>query len=204
MLDIFKIFIGFNIISCEFNLGFIEWVCDFFECYGVIICLIYDVEWCKVNFFVILGDVGFGCFGIVFFGYIDVVLVKGQNWDIDFFVVYVVDGKLFGCGVCDMKGFIVVCLVCLLVIVQDCLYILLYFLFFYDEEVGCLGVCELLVDLQQNDIKFIGVIIGEFIMMQFVIVYKGKCFYCCLVYGYVVYLLCLYLGINSIDYVVMM
>ncbi|MFX6759922.1 M20/M25/M40 family metallo-hydrolase, partial [Acinetobacter baumannii] len=79
----------------------------------------------------------------------------------DPFVAHVADGKLFGRGACDMKCFIAVCLARMPAIAQDRLHIPLHFSFSYDEEVGCLGVRELLADLQQNDIKPTGVIIGE-------------------------------------------
>ena len=43
--------------------------------------------------------------GIVFSGHTDVVPVDGQDWATDPFAVTEKDGKLYGRGTCDMKGF---------------------------------------------------------------------------------------------------
>lgn len=52
----------------------------------------------------------------------------------------VVNDFFYGCGICDMKGFIVVVLVKVLNFVGLNLKWFLYFVFIYDEEVGCFGV----------------------------------------------------------------
>jgi len=203
-LDILTTLIGFNTISRESNLGLIEWVRDHLQRYGAVTRLTYDAERRKANLFATLGDAGPGRFGTVFSGHTDVVPVKGQNWDTDPFVAHVADGKLFGRGACDMKGFIAVCLARLPAIDLARLHTPLHFSFSYDEEVGCLGVRELLADLQQNDIRPTGVIIGEPTMMQPVIAHKGKRSYRCSVHGHAAHSSCPHLGINSIDFAAMM
>lgn len=203
-LDILKTLIGFNTISRESNLGLIEWVRDTLERHGATTRLTYDAQRRKANLFATLGDAGPGRYGTVFSGHTDVVPVTGQNWDSDPFVARVADGKLFGRGACDMKGFIAVCLARLPAIAQSRLHTPLHFSFSYDEEVGCLGVRELLADLQQNNIRPTGVIIGEPTMMQPVIAHKGKRSYRCSVHGHAAHSSCPHLGINSIDYAAMM
>ena len=43
--------------------------------------------------------------GVVLSGHTDVVPVDGQAWDSDPFTVTERDGRLYGRGTCDMKGF---------------------------------------------------------------------------------------------------
>ncbi|OWY30132.1 acetylornithine deacetylase [Herbaspirillum robiniae] len=204
-LDIIKTLIGFNTISRESNLGLIEWVRDYLERHGAVTRLTYDAEKRKANLFATIGGAaGNAKFGTVFSGHTDVVPVKGQNWDTDPFVAHVADGKLFGRGACDMKGFIAVCLSRLPSIDQSRLHTPLHFSFSYDEEVGCLGVRELLADLKANEIRPTGVIIGEPTSMQAVIAHKGKRSYRCSVHGHAAHSSCPHLGINSIDFAAMM
>ena len=205
-LDILKTLIGFNTISRESNLGLIEWVRDYLEGFGATTRLTYNADERKANLFATIAGAADGKsrFGTVFSGHTDVVPVTGQNWDTDPFVAQVADGKLFGRGACDMKGFIAVCLSRLPAIDQNRLHTPLHFSFSYDEEVGCLGVRGLLDDLRQNDIRPTGVIIGEPTSMQAVIAHKGKRSYRCSVHGHAAHSSCPHLGINSIDFAAMM
>jgi acetylornithine deacetylase len=204
-LDILKTLIGFNTISRESNLELIEWVRDYLERHGAVTRLTYDAERRKANLFAtVAGAADPAKFGTVFSGHTDVVPVKGQNWDTDPFVAHIADGKLFGRGACDMKGFIAVCLARLPFIEQARLHTPLHFSFSYDEEVGCLGVRGLLDDLTRNGIKPTGVIIGEPTSMQAVIAHKGKRSYRCSVHGHAAHSSCPHLGINSIDYAAML
>ena len=57
------------------------------------------------------GDTG----GIALSGHTDVVPVAGQAWDTDPFELVERDGKLYGRGTCDMKGY----LACVLALVPD-------------------------------------------------------------------------------------
>ena len=43
--------------------------------------------------------------GVVLSGHTDVVPVEGQPWTGDPFAMREIDGKLYGRGACDMKGF---------------------------------------------------------------------------------------------------
>ena len=58
----------------------------------------------KANLFASFGPEGDG--GFVLSGHTDVVPVDGQDWSSDPFKAEVRDGKLYGRGACDMKGFV--------------------------------------------------------------------------------------------------
>lgn len=101
-----------------------------------------------------------------------------------------------------MKGFIVV----IIVKVKDYVWILLnkfvYFVFIYDEEIGCVGVQVLVGWFQEYEIWFVFVIIGEFMMLQVIEGYKGCCEYIMYFYGCVGYGFMFDLGVNVVEYVV--
>lgn len=198
--DIFVDLVVFDIVSCEFNLVLIDYVCDYLVGFGVDSELFFDVDGCKVNFYVIIGFSD--CGGVCFFGYIDVVLVDGQVWSVLLFWFSECDGCFYGCGMVDMKGYLVCVLVVVLVFFVVLLCLLVYLVFFYDEEVGCLGVCLLFVVLEWCLYKLLLCIIGEFIELKLVFGYKGKLVMCCEVYGVVCYLVYVLQGVNVIEYVV--
>ena len=93
-------------------------------------------------------DAGIG--GIALSGHTDVVPVAGQAWDTDPFTLIERDGKLYGRGTCDMKGY----LACALAMVPDLkarkLKMPFHLAFSYDEEVGCTGVRPMIGRARQD------------------------------------------------------
>ncbi|XUY29838.1 M20/M25/M40 family metallo-hydrolase [Agrobacterium sp. rho-8.1] len=57
------------------------------------------------------------------------------------------DGKLFGRGTCDKKGFLAIATAFLVRMSKQTLPIPLHIAMSYDEEVGCLGVHDLIDDI---------------------------------------------------------
>ena len=107
-LDLLQTLVGFRTVSRDSNLGLIEWVRDYLNRFGAQTRLTYDARGHKANLFATLGEGTLP--GIVFSGHTDVVPVDGQQWSSDPFQLRVDDGKVYGRGACDMKGFIAVCL----------------------------------------------------------------------------------------------
>jgi acetylornithine deacetylase len=107
----------------------------------------------------------------------DVVPVEGQEWTTDPFVLTEkADGKLYGRGSCDMKGFLACCLALLPKMIKTDLRLPIYFAFSYDEEIGCLSAPDLIENIKQTykeKIKY--AIIGEPSMMQPIVGQKGIC-----------------------------
>ena len=106
-------------------------------------------------------------------GHTDVVPVDGQDWSSDPFRPEVRDGKLYGRGACDMKGFVGVALSLAPEIAKARLKRPLHFALSYDEEVGCVGVTGLLDDLKRAGIKPALAIVGEPTLMKIVGAHKG-------------------------------
>jgi acetylornithine deacetylase len=115
--------------------------------------------------------------GVILSGHMDVVPVEGQAWDTDPFVLTDKgDGKLYGRGSCDMKGFLACCIANLEDITQLDLKKPIYLAFSYDEEIGCLAAPALAKHI--NEVyheRPAYAIIGEPSMMQTVVGQKGIC-----------------------------
>lgn len=99
--------------------------------------------------------------GIVLSGHTDVVPVDGQDWDSDPFSTQIRDGKLYGRGTCDMKGFIGVILAKLPELTAAKLAEPIHLAFSYDEEIGCVGAVSLVEEIQRQQLAPRGCIVGE-------------------------------------------
>ena len=101
--------VAFDTVSRNSNLQLIGFVAEELSQLGIESDIIEDNTGTKANLFATLGgpaDVP----GIVLSGHTDVVPVEGQDWITDPFQMVERDGKLFGRGTCDMKGFLAICL----------------------------------------------------------------------------------------------
>src|SRR5271156_3677449 len=163
-LDLVKTLIGFDTTSRGSNLELIGFVRDLLEKAGARCRLTPDASGQKANLFASFGPEGDG--GIVLSGHTDVVPVDGQDWSSDPFRAEVRDGKLFGRGACDMKGFVGVALALAPEIGKAKLTRPLHFALSYDEEVGCVGVTGLLEDLKREGIKPALALVGEPTLMK--------------------------------------
>jgi acetylornithine deacetylase len=170
-LDQIKTLIGFDTTSRGSNLALIDYAQELLEAHGARCRRVYDTSRAKANLFATLGPEGDG--GYVLSGHTDVVPVDGQDWSSDPFKAEVRDGKLFGRGTCDMKGFIGVALAMLPEIAKAKLKRPIHFALSYDEEIGCSGVLTLLDDLKNAGIKPALAIIGEPSLMKVVGAHKG-------------------------------
>jgi acetylornithine deacetylase len=163
--------IAFDTTSRGSNLALIDFAQELLERAGARCRRTVDVSGAKANLFATLGPDRQG--GYVLSGHTDVVPVDGQDWSSDPFQPEVRDGKLFGRGACDMKGFVGVALAMVPKIAAARLERPIHFAFSYDEEVGCAGVRGLLDDLNANDIRPELAIIGEPTLMKVVGAHKA-------------------------------
>jgi acetylornithine deacetylase len=170
-LDLVKTLIAFDTTSRDSNLELIGFVQDLLEKSGARCRRTHDATGRKANLFASFGPEGDG--GYVLSGHTDVVPVDGQDWRSDPFAAEVRDGKLYGRGACDMKGFVGVALSLVPEIARARLQKPIHFALSYDEEVGCVGVTGLLEDLKNNQIKPALAIVGEPTLMAIVGAHKG-------------------------------
>ncbi len=97
----------------------------------------------------------------------------GQRWTSDPFVVAERDGKLYGRGTADMKGFLACVLAAVPDYMQRQLAVPVHIAFSYDEEIGCLGVRPMIAEFGGRLIKPRMVLVGEPTMMSVVDSHKG-------------------------------
>jgi acetylornithine deacetylase len=170
-LDLVKDLIAFDTTSRDSNLALIDYAQAWLEKAGARCRRTLDATGQKANLFATIGPDGDG--GFVLSGHTDVVPVDGQDWSSDPFKPDVRDGKLFGRGACDMKGFVGVALSLAPEIGRAKLKRPIHFALSYDEEVGCVGVTGLLDDLKRRNLKPALAIIGEPTLMKIVGAHKG-------------------------------
>ncbi|MBM3489353.1 MAG: acetylornithine deacetylase [Alphaproteobacteria bacterium] len=165
--------VAFDTTSRDSNLQLIEFVRGYLGDYGIETTLIPDETGKKANLFATLGPARDD--GIVLSGHTDVVPVDGQPWSSDPFRTAERDGKLYGRGTCDMKGFIATCLALVPEFLARRLPAPLHFAFSYDEEVGCIGVHGIVAHLKTLGFRPKAVIVGEPTEMRVVNAHKGMC-----------------------------
>ncbi len=164
--------VAFDTTSRNSNLELIEFVRNELEQIGVDTRLTFNEEKTKANLWATIGPQKRG--GVVLSGHTDVVPVDGQDWASDPFKLVERDGRLFGRGSADMKGF-VACVVAHAARMNKANLITpLHFAFSYDEEVGCTGVLGLIDDMRENLPAPLAVIVGEPTLMQIVGGNKGS------------------------------
>jgi acetylornithine deacetylase len=107
-------------------------------------------------------------------GHSDVVPVDGQNWTLPPFAMTTRDGRLYGRGAADMKGFVACALAACLKASKMELQTPLHLALSYDEELGCLGVRDLIEMLEAAPQRPLLCIVGEPTGMQVATGHKGK------------------------------
>ncbi|WP_434568593.1 acetylornithine deacetylase [Pseudomonas sp. Z3-8] len=189
--------VGFATVSRDSNLALIEFVGDYLQGLGVSSELIYNAERTKANLLASIGPSVPG--GVVLSGHTDVVPVDGQAWTVDPFCLSEMDGKLFGRGTADMKGYLASVLAAVPTFLSSPLRRPLHLAFSYDEEVGCLGVRSLLEVLPQRIPQPALCLIGEPTELQPVLGHKGKLAMRCHVRGAPCHSAYAPYGVNAIE-----
>lgn len=190
--------VGFDTTSRESNLQLIAFVRDYLASHGVASELIYNEARTKANLFASIGPVEVP--GIVLSGHTDVVPVDGQPWSMPPFELTERDGRLFGRGTADMKGYIACVLALVPALVAATLRRPVHIALSYDEEVGCLGVRSLLSVLAQRPVKPMLCIIGEPTELKPVLGHKGKLAMRCDVHGAACHSAYAPHGVNAIEH----
>ncbi|KAF5214376.1 glutamamyl carboxypeptidase [Trypanosoma cruzi] len=166
--------VAFDTTSRNSNLELIHYCKDYLEGLGVKCTLLHNAGRNKANLWATLpGDGGVTKGGIILSGHTDVVPVDGQKWDSDPFTLTERDGKLYGRGTSDMKGFVAVCMSLAPELLKMKRAKPIHFAWSYDEEMGCLGGMELAEFARDHDVRAEGCIIGEPTGMTVVIAHKG-------------------------------
>lgn len=164
--------IAFPTVSCDSNLEMIAHLAGRLEQAGARVDIHHDKTGKKANLFATLGpqDVDGG---IVLSGHTDVVPVAEQIWASDPFAMIQRDGRLYGRGTCDMKGFIAAAVTMAPLLAKRVDARPLHFAFTYDEETGCFGAQALVQTLKAQGLRPGVAIIGEPTDMRIIEGHKG-------------------------------
>ena len=190
--------IGFATVSRDSNLELIAFIRDYLAEHGVECELFYNPERTKANLFATIGPRDLS--GIVLSGHTDVVPVEGQAWTVDPFRLTEREGRLYGRGTADMKGFIACVLATVPALLERPLTMPVHLAFSYDEEVGCLGVRPMLAELEKRRHKPRLCLIGEPTELKPVLGHKGKLAMRCEVQGAACHSAYAPYGVNAIEY----
>lgn len=171
-IELLSKLIAFDTTSYKSNLAFIQCVKDVFEQNHIKVELNFNFEKSKANLLASIGPLDQA--GILLSGHCDVVPIDGQQWTTPAFEAIEKDGKIFGRGTADMKGFLACAIHIMLQASQRELKRPLHLCISYDEEIGCIGVRGILDQLSSTLIPPIMCVIGEPTMMQLALAHKGK------------------------------
>ena len=196
--DILAALVGYDTTSRNSNLDLIAWVEGYLDRLGVAHERVYDETGKKANLWATIGPADVP--GYILSGHTDVVPVDDQTWASDPFTLTERDGKLFGRGACDMKGFDA----CILAAVPDMLAAKLkkplHLALSYDEEVGCLGVRGMIAKLPERPAQPIACFVGEPTEMEVVIGHKAKRSFKVEVHGRTCHSSLAPHGVNAVEY----
>ena len=171
-LDILARLIGFATLSRQPNRDLIGYVTGLLDRAGVGRDLVESPDGTRANLFATIGPATGG--GVVLSGHTDVVPVEGQAWSTDPFRLHEQDGRYYGRGTADMKGFVAAALAAALYAARRDLKTPLHLAFSYDEEIGCVGVRSLIERLATSPIRPALCIVGEPTGMRIATGHKGK------------------------------
>jgi len=163
--------ISFPSVSTESNLALIEFVEDHLRASGFQVHRLPGQTGPKAG---LLARLGQGKGGIMLSAHSDVVPVKGQNWSRPEFTLTQDDGRLYGRGTTDMKGFLASMLAMAGRARGADLRCPLMLCISYDEEVGCTGIREMMPGYQALGWQPDLCIVGEPTGMRPAIGHKGK------------------------------
>ena len=163
--------VAFPTVSSDTNLPLIHFVRDYLAEHGIDSIIIPNIDGAKAGLIAQVGPNVAG--GVAVSAHSDVVPVEGQDWSTDPWSVVYKEGRLYGRGTCDMKGFVALAMAALVKAKSMDLLRPLQFALSRDEEVGLLGAPDVANGLLDNFAKVDAVIVGEPTEMQVVTGHKS-------------------------------
>ena len=173
--------IAFDTVSSRSNLALIAYLEETLTAAGLRCLRVPAAEEGKAGLLAFLGPRDRP--GLLLSGHTDVVPVEGQRWSSDPFRAVCREGRVFGRGATDMKGF----LACMTAVAEaaagEVLPQPLLLAYSWDEEVGCRGVPHLIAALLEEAAPPLGCLVGEPTGMRVGDAHKGKIGLRCTVRG---------------------
>ena len=151
--------VSFPTVSTDSNLALIDWLESYLAGHGVECHRHWNEDGTKAALMAHAGPRVPGA--VLLSGHSDVVPVEGQDWATDPWVVTERDGRLYGRGTCDMKGYVALAVWALVRGQRIGLTRPLQLALSYDEEVGCTGAPPMIAAMQTVLPKAGVALIGE-------------------------------------------
>tara|TARA_B100000780_G_scaffold98338_1_gene68647 strand:- start:32 stop:1186 length:1155 start_codon:yes stop_codon:yes gene_type:complete len=170
--DILDRLIAFDTVSRNSNMALMHYVQTLLGEAGIKATLIPNAEGTKANLLASIGPTDSG--GILLSGHTDVVPIEGQAWSKPAFKLTRSDGKYFGRGTTDMKGFVACAIAAALKAKRRPLKAPLHLAFSYDEEIGCQGVRSMIDLMHHAPLRPAMCIVGEPTNLAVATGHKGK------------------------------
>ena len=173
-LDILRELVGFPTLSSAPNRALIEAASARLTAAGAQVRLIENEDGTKANLYATLGPDDRP--GVLLSGHTDVVPVEGQDWTRDPFALAVEDGRAYGRGTADMKGFVASMLALAKRVGREQIQLEtpLHLALSYDEEIGCVGVRSMIDMLARAPFQPMFCIVGEPTSLAVATGHKGK------------------------------
>lgn len=172
MRPILERLIGFDTVSAKSNLDLLAYVRGLLADAGIDSVLIPDATGQKANLYAVVGPAEVP--GVILSGHVDVVPVEGQVWSRPAFGLTESDGRLYGRGTTDMKGFVACAIAAVLRARLLGLKVPVILALSHDEEIGCQGVGSMLEAMAKWAVPARMCLVGEPTLMQVATGHKGK------------------------------
>jgi acetylornithine deacetylase len=169
--DILAKLVSFPTVSRDSNLALIDWVDDYLAGFGVASVRVPNADGSKAALYAQAGPAVAG--GVILSGHSDVVPVDGQDWTTDPWVLAERDGRLYGRGTCDMKGFVALALAAVPMALEAGVKRPLQIALSYGEELGLTGCVPMIAEMAAKLPRAAAVIVGEPSLMKVVSGHKG-------------------------------
>jgi acetylornithine deacetylase len=164
--------VAFDTTSRNSNLALIDFVADYLAGHGIDSRRTFNAAGDKANLYATIGPADRG--GVILSGHVDTVPVDGQAWTKNPFQLTRENGKLYGRGTTDMKGFVATFLAMAPEFKDAALAKPIHFCVSFDEEVGCTGAPVMIDDIVARGPLPEACIVGEPSSMKPVVAHKGK------------------------------
>lgn len=195
-LEMLARLVAFDTDSDKSNLALIDFVADYLDAWGVDYVRIPNAIGDKASLVATIGPRIDG--GIVLSGHTDVVPVTGQTWTSDPFALRIVNGRAYGRGSVDMKGFCATALALVPELLAADLASPVHILLSYDEETTCLGVVDAIARFGVDLPRPRAVIVGEPTELQVADAHKSVSIFTTRVHGFEAHSSKPYLGANAV------
>ncbi len=159
VLDHLAHLVSFNTESQRSNLPLIDDLEQWFRAQSIVTHRFPNEDGTKATLLASVGPMVDG--GVILSGHTDVVPVEGQNWTTDPFKLRVDNGRAYGRGSVDMKGFLSLGMTLLPEMQKANLKTPVHMMFSYDEELTCLGVVDAIAAFGRDLPRPRAAIVGE-------------------------------------------